>query len=172
MVVTFNIGDQVVHPQHGVGQVVKLEDRTFGSDMARRYYEISIPSAGSTLWVPLGPPGFGLRKLASRGEIQSCRQILVSTPSPLLDDARTRQANLAKRLKEGTIRDQCEIIRDLYAFGEHKSSYGSMAGFFRQTQNVLCEEWALVEEISLPEALQEVTGLLEKSRAGIAKAKS
>lgn len=160
----FNIGDQVVHPQHGVGEVVKLEDRAFGSGVTRRYYEVSIPSAGSTLWVPLEPPGYGLRKLAERADIEFCRAILASLPEPFTDDPRTRQAGLIKRLKQGTIRAQCEVVRDLYAFGEHKSMYGSMAGFFRQTQNVLCEEWALVEGVTLDEATQEVNTLLDKSR--------
>lgn len=160
----FNIGDHVVHPQHGVGQVVNLEEREFGSGVTRRYYEVSIAGAGSTLWVPLDPPSYGLRGLADRREIDACRKILASRPSPLLDDARTRQAHLAERLKQGTIRVQCEVVRDLYAFGEHKSLYGSMANFFRQTQNVLCEEWALVEGMTLEEAVQEVTSLLDKSR--------
>ena len=168
----FNIGDQVVHPQHGVGQVVKLDDREFGSGVTRRYYEISILSAGSTLWVPMDPPSFGLRNLAQRGEINACRKILASRPTPLIDDARSRQANLAERLKEGTIRVQCEVVRDLYAFGEHKSLYGSMASFFRQTQNVLCEEWSLVEGVTLAEAAQEVNSLLEKSRSMVNKSKS
>ena len=167
----FKIGDQVVLPQHGVGEVVKLEDRAFGSGVTRRYYEISILGAGSTLWVPLEPPGYGLRRLAERSEIASCRKVLASNPMPLTDDARTRQASLAARLKEGTIRVQCEVVRDLFAFGEHKSLYGSMAGFFRQTQNVLCEEWALVEGVTLDEAVQEVTSLLEKSRSTVSKSK-
>ena len=169
---TFNIGDQVVHPQHGVGEVVKLEDRAFGSGVTRRYYEISILSAGSTLWVPMDPPSFGLRNLAERSEIAACRKVLMSSPSPLIDDARSRQSNLAERLKQGSIRVQCEVVRDLYAFGEHKSLYGSMAGFFRQTQNVLCEEWALVEGVSLQEAVQEVNALLEKSRQSVVKSKA
>jgi len=168
----FRIGDQVVHPQHGVGEVVKLEEREFGSGVTRRYYEISISSAGSTLWVPLDPPAFGLRKLAARSEIARCRQILTSRPAPLTDDVRSRQSNLAERLKQGTILTQCEVVRDLYAFGEHKSLYGSMAGFFRQTQNVLCEEWALVEGVTLAEAAQEVNSLLEKSRSTVSKSKA
>lgn len=169
---TFEVGDRVVHPQHGVGHVVRLDEREFGSGVTRRYYEISIAGAGSTLWVPFDPPSFGLRKLAERSEIDHCRQILVSHPSPLTDDARSRQSNLAGRLTQGTIRTQCEVVRDLYAFGEHKSLYGSMAGFFRQTQNVLCEEWALVEGVTLAEAVQEVTSLLEKSRSMVKKSKA
>ncbi len=142
--------------------MVKLEERAF-EGVTRRYYEISITSAGSTIWVPL-EPSFGLRKPVGRAEIDHCRQILGAQPTPLVGEVRTRQAELTNRLKQGTIRTQCEIVRDLYAYGEHKSLYGSMAGFFRQTQNVLCQEWAMVEGVTLPEALEEVNSLLEKSR--------
>ena len=168
---TFKVGDQVVHPQHGVGNVVNLQEREFEPGVMRRYYEVSIPS-GSTLWVPFDPPAFGLRKLAARSEIDHCRHILVSRPASLDGDARSRQADLANRLKTGTIRTQCEIVRDLYAHGEHKSLYGSIAGFFRQTQNVLCQEWAIVEGMTFPEAMQEVTSLLEKSRRTLNKVKA
>jgi len=168
---TFKVGDQVVHPQHGVGNVVNLQEREFEPGVMRRYYEVSIPG-GSTLWGPFEPPSFGLRKLAARSEIDHCREILVSLPSPLDGDARTRQPDLANRLKVGTIRTQCEVVRDLYAHGEHKSLYGSIAGFFKQTQNVLCQEWALVEGVTLSEAMHEVTSLLEKSRRALNKAKT
>jgi CarD family transcriptional regulator len=163
---TFEIGDAVVHPQHGVGVVVKLEDREFDPGVLRGYYEISI-QGGSTIWVPVDPPSFGLRKLAERSEIDRCRKILVAHPSPLGGEPRTRQSELANRLKQGTIRTQCEIVRDLYAHGEHKSLYGTMAGFFRQTQNVLCQEWATVEGVTLSEAVEEVNSLLEKSREAL-----
>lgn len=161
----FKVGDDVVHPQHGVGRVVKLEKREFESGVTRRYYEISIPSAGSTIWVPLDPSSYGLRQLADRREIDGCRGVLTARPVPFADDARTRQTRLVERLKQGTIRVQCEVVRDLFAFGEHKSLYGSMAGFYRQTQRVLCEEWALVEGATLVEAYREVNDLLEKNRS-------
>ncbi len=152
--------------------MVKLDEREFGSGVTRQYYEISIPGAGSTLWVPMDPPAFGLRKLAPRSEIVRCRQILTSRPSPLTDDVRSRQSVLAERLKQGTIQVQCEVVRDLYAFGEHKSLYGSMANFFRQTQNVLCQEWAAVEGVTFADAIQEVISLLEKSRNMVGKSKA
>ena len=167
----FKIGDRVVHPQHGVGSVVRVEEREFDPGQTRRYYEVSV-SAGSTIWVPFDPPSFGLRTLADRSEINRCRQILAARPSPLGDDSRSRQAELTSRLRLGTIRTQCEVVRDLYAFGEHKSLYGSIAGFFRQTQHVLCQEWAIVEGITIAEAEQEVTALLEKSRQTVKKSKT
>ena len=148
--------------------MVNMEEREFEPGVVRRYYEISIPG-GSTLWVPFDPPSFGLRKLAERSEIEHCRQILLSPPAPLVGDSRSRQSDLADRLKQGTICTQCEIVRDLYAHGEHRSLYGTISGFYRQTQNVLCQEWAVLEGITLPDAIYEVNTLLEKSRRALNK---
>jgi RNA polymerase-interacting CarD/CdnL/TRCF family regulator len=162
----FEVGDQVVHPQHGLGQVVKLEVREFESGVTRQYYEISMPE-GSTVWVPVDMVTTGLRRPAERREIDRCREILISRPAPLTDDTRVRQANLSARLKQGTIFTFCEIVRDLYAYGEHKSLYGTIAGFFRVTKDVLCQEWALVEGITLAEAVQEIDSLLETGREAV-----
>lgn len=164
----FKIGDTVVHPQHGVGQVAKLEDREFERGVMRRYYEISIPG-GSTVWVPLDVPASGLRKLAGRSEIVRCRRILESHPSPLTEDSRIRQAGLAARLKQGTLAAHCEVVRDLSAYGAHKPIHGPIAAFLEAVQAVLCQEWAIVEGITLPAAAYEIGLLLEKSRSMLSK---
>ena len=72
---SFKVGERVVHPQYGVGKIVKLDEREFEPGVMRRYYEISIPG-GSTVWVPFDLGTSGLRKLTSRSEITHCRQIL------------------------------------------------------------------------------------------------
>jgi CarD family transcriptional regulator len=159
----FKIGDRVVHPQHGVGSVVKLEEREFEPGEARQYYEVSIPG-GSTLWVPLDVRTSGLRRLALKSEIAHCRKILELHPVPLDDDSRLRQSNLMARLKDGTITAHCELVRDLYAYGKHKSTYGSVAAFFQVIQQVLCQEWSIVEGISPAEAAAEIEMHLEKSK--------
>jgi len=156
------IGDRVVHPQYGVGQVVKLEEREFEPGVTRQYYEVSIP--GSTLWVPLDQPTFGLRKLTVRSEIDRCRQVLSSRPLPLTEDARLRQSDLSARLKQGTMVAHCEVVRDLSAYGAHKPISGTIAAFLRVTQDVLCQEWAAVEDVTLAEAAAEIGVLLEKSK--------
>jgi CarD family transcriptional regulator, regulator of rRNA transcription len=160
---TFKIGDRVVHPQYGVGQIVKLDEKEFEPGVMRRYYEISIPG-GSTVWVPVDLGTSGLRKLTARSEINHCRQILASHPSPLTEDARLRQSDLSVRLRQGTIAAHCEVVRDLAAHGAHKPISGTIAAFLQSTQNVLCQEWAIVEGITLAEAEAQVGLLLEKSK--------
>jgi CarD family transcriptional regulator len=159
----FEIGEMVVHPQHGIGQVVKLEKREFERGNIQRYYEISIPG-GSTVWVPIDMPDSGLRRLALKSELAVCREILKSHPSPLTEDGRVRQSGLVGHLKRGTIAAHCEIVRDLSAFVAHRAAYGTITGFLEAIQNVLCQEWAMVEGITLIEATSEISSLLEKSR--------
>lgn len=159
----FEIGETVVHPQHGVGDIVKLEDREFERGEIHRYYEISIPG-GSTVWVPVDLSDSGLRRLARKSDLALCREILTSKPSPLTEDGRVRQAELVGRLKLGTIITQCEVVRDLSAFVSHKPAYGTITAFLDAMLRVLCQEWALVEEISPAEAAAQIHLLLEKGK--------
>jgi CarD family transcriptional regulator len=157
----FEIGELVVHPQHGVGQIVKLEDREFERGDSRRYYEIQIPG-GSTLWVPVDRSNSGLRQLAHKRELVHCREILKSNPSPLMEDGRLRQSTLAAHLKRGTIAAQCEVVRDLSAFVAHRPTYGTITAFLEAMLRVLSQEWSMVEGITISEAASEIHSLLEK----------
>lgn len=157
----FTIGERVVHPQHGVGYVLKLSEREFEPGVPRQYYEISIPG-GSTVWVPVDLPNSGVRRLAGRNEIIHCRKILGAPPSPLTEDGKLRQSELVARLKQGTIAAQCEVVRDLSAFIAHKPSYGTMTALLQAAQNVLYQEWSIVEGIALMEATEEINSLLVK----------
>lgn len=157
----FEIGERVVHPQHGVGQIVKLEDREFERGATRRYYEIQIPG-GSIVWVPVDLPNSGLRRLAHKSELARCREILTAHPLPLTEDGHVRQTDLVARLKQGTIAAQCEVVRDVSAFVADKPSYGAITAFLEAMLRVLCQEWSLVEGITISEAMLEISSLLEK----------
>jgi len=159
----FEIGERVVHPQHGVGQIVKLEDREFERGDIHRYYEIHIPG-GSTVWVPVDLSNSGLRRLAHKSELAHCREILQARPLPLTDDGRVRQSTLVAHLKQGTIIAQCEVVRDLSAFVAHKPAYGTITSFLETMLRVLCQEWSLVEGITMSEAMSEISSLLEQRK--------
>ena len=158
----FEIGDRVVHPQHGVGEIVKLEDREFERGDTRKYYEIHIP--GGTVWVPIDLSNSGLRRLAQKSDLAHCREILKARPLPLMEDGRVRQSRLIDHLKKGTLAAQCEVVRDLSAFVAHKPAYGTITAFLESMLRVLCQEWAIVQEISMSEAMEEITSLLEQNK--------
>ena len=158
----FAIGDKVVHPQHGVGFVAGLEEKQFEPSAARMYYVVSIPDI--TLWVPVDLSTSGLRKLGLRNELDECRQILRDTPQAL-NPGKDLLSNLSTRIKQGTIIAQCEVVRDLTAFGWKKPLYGPLADFQRMALNVLCQEWAALKGTTQAEASYEIIGLLKTGRA-------
>jgi CarD family transcriptional regulator len=159
----FAIGDKVVHPQHGVGFVAGLEEKQFKPNAARVYYVVSIPDA--VLWVPVEQLSTsGLRKLSLLDELEQCRQVLSDTPQTL-STGKDLLTNLSNRIKQGTIVDQGEVVRDLAALGWQKPLYGSLVDFQRAILDVLCQEWAAVKGMSVADASYEINGLLKKGRA-------
>lgn len=159
---SFKVGDQVIHPRHGLGQVTNLAVKQFVEGEKRPFYEISFP--GSTLWVPFNLSNSGIRKLTVKSEIANCRRLLRAPAAPLNSDPRMRQTVLRDHLKEGTLTAHCEVVRDLAATGWHKPLSGAMAAFLKVTQEVLCQEWAAVEGVSLTEAASEIESLLDRGR--------
>jgi RNA polymerase-interacting CarD/CdnL/TRCF family regulator len=158
----FKVGDRVVHPRHGLGNVTNFAVKQFVEGEKRPFYEISFP--GSTLWVPLNLSTSGIRKLTVKSEIANCRQLLMAPAAPLNQDPRLRQTELSQHLKEGTLSAHCEVVRDLTAYGDHKPLSGALAAFLKVTLDVLCQEWAAVEGISLTEAAIEIEDLLVKGQ--------
>ncbi len=159
----FKAGQRVVHPRYGVGRITRLEDRSFEPGVARRYYEIAIEDGG-TVWVPVESDSTGLRRLAAKSEISNCRRILRSQPARLTADARAFQAEASAHLKRGTIAAQCEVVRDVSAYTVHNRVSGQLAVLLKAAQDVLCQEWAVVEGVSVPQAQAEVESLLAKGR--------
>jgi RNA polymerase-interacting CarD/CdnL/TRCF family regulator len=158
----FKIGDQVIHPRHGLGQVINLVVKQFVEGEKRPFYEISFP--GSTLWVPFSLAASAMRRLSAKSEIASCRRVLKAPAKSLNDDYRLRQVELNEHLKEGSLTARCEVVRDLTAYGWNKPLNGSIAVFLQTTKEILYQEWAAVEKTTPGEAATEIRAILEKGR--------
>jgi len=159
---SIEVGDQVIHPQHGLGRVSALTVKQFVEGEKRLFYEIAF--SGSTLWVPVDLTTSGIRKLSAKREIIGCRQLLKSPAKPVNDDSRLRQTELNDHLKVGTLTARCEVVRNLTAYGWHKPLNRSTADFLQTALDILCQEWAAVEEITPEEAATEIQTLLDKGK--------
>ena len=157
----FDIGDKVVHPQHGVGTIVDIVLEEINTEDAKQYYILSIPDI--TLWVPVDLDNTGIRKLGSKSEIDKCRQILMSDPTQL-ESGRGLVSSLVYRIRQGTILSHCEVVRDLAAYGWKKSLFGTLADFRDKGIKVFCQEWAEIENISFSDASSEIYALLKKGK--------
>ncbi len=157
----FNVGDWVVHPLHGVGQVIRLERKQL-AQAAQLYYEIAL--AQGTLWAEVEAPPAGLRRLTAKDDLPRYRTVLLSPPTPLSKDYHLRREELRTRLKQGTFQVKCEVVRDLTAHGWQKRLSDIDAALLRSARDGLCQEWAGAEAVTVAEATVEVDALLREAR--------
>jgi len=160
---TFKVDDWVVHPRHGVGQVVNIEVHQFGSGTTHPYYQIAIPNG--TMWVRVDKSPSGLRKVTPRGDLARCREVLKSRPVALMADHRERQVELTDRLRQGSLQARCELVRDLSALGWEKPLNEANAAVSRLATQVLVQEWAMADGVSERDATRDVKGLLKEGKS-------
>jgi CarD family transcriptional regulator len=161
----FKLGDAVVHPVHGVGQIVCVSEKQFTGVGAREYFEISTDKA--TVWIPVdASETSGLRRLTPKPDLAGYRTVLKSKPISLDKDHSKRRLDLSGRLKQGSFQALCEMVRDLTARSWSRPLGGSDAVLLRKTHDLLCQEWAAASGVTVGQAAQEVdTALLEAKRA-------
>jgi len=159
----FKAGDYVVHPAHGIGQIVRLEERRLAEDVPRLYYVIVADK--STVWVPVNAdPAAQLRELTPMREMEQYRSLLKSHPVSLEKDHSKRRLAIAERLRHGSFQSLCEVVRDLTARAWRKPLNEAEAALLLKIRMDLCREWAAANGITLAEAIQEVEALLKEGQ--------
>jgi CarD family transcriptional regulator len=159
----FKAGDYVVHPTHGVGQIVRLEEQQLAEAEPRLYYVLVADK--STVWVPANTdPAAQLRELTPKREMARYRKLLKSSPVSLDKDHSKRRLEIAARLRQGSFQCVCEVVRDLAALAWRKPLNGAEAVLLQKLQMDVCREWAVTDGVSLDEAIREVKALLQEGR--------
>ncbi|HVN55559.1 MAG TPA: CarD family transcriptional regulator [Anaerolineaceae bacterium] len=164
----FQVGESVVHPSHGVGQIIGIKSQQFFDREREDYYEISLPNG--TVWVSVADQDrIGLRQVADRAELDACRLILLSQPAEMNKDFRKRRVEVLERLREGTLRSICMVVRDLTAISWQKPLSEADAATLHKIYDNLCREWAASTGLSLDETTQLLDSLLNELRSTYAQ---
>jgi CarD family transcriptional regulator len=114
----FKIGDRVIHPTHGTGQIINVKEREFSGKPARLYYEVALPKR-VTLWVPTeSPEASRLRLETIKSELNQPPDLSKITPVLLSNTTYPqRSSGQVNRLKEGPIQRIRQVVRNLLAWG-------------------------------------------------------
>ena len=159
----FRTGDDVVHPNYGVGSIVRLEERELAASGMRWYYVLAIGTA--TVWMPMQADGSTtLRAVTRKQDLEQYRAVLSSQPTVLDRDYKKRHLGLIERLTHSSFRVMCEIVRDLAALGWDRPMGETDSTMLKKVQNNLWREWAAATGQSDQEAIQEVEALLRVGR--------
>ena len=159
----FKVGDDVVHPSHGVGRIVGLEERELGTGGLRWYYKLVIGT--STIWMPVQASGAtGLRAVTRSQDLDQYRTTLSGRPARLNRDYKQRRLDLSERLTHSSFQVICEIVRDLSALGWSRPMGDSDATMLKRVHQNLWREWAAATGQSEQDAIREIESLLRAGR--------
>ena len=156
---TFKVGENVVHPMHGVGAVVAIEEKNLEGAKST-YYVVDIGT--QTFWIPVNKANdIGLRPVASKKKLADVIKILQSKATPLKDDLRQRQQEIAARLTDRSLENISRLIRDLYERSARGKLNESDSSTLRRMKALLVGEWAVSRNISREEAEKQLEATLK-----------
>lgn len=143
----YKVGDKVVYPAHGAGEVVSIEQREVAGQW-RDYYILQLTFSGLTLAVPMNDAGrLGLRSLMLPGEVQRVLKILSGEEAgDKLPAKWNRRARLlADIIKTG---DVCSLAAAVHTLAERARARALAIGekrLFEQARDILLSELKLVQ---------------------------
>ena len=159
----FSVGDKVVYPAHGVGQVAAVETQEVAG-LTLEVYVVTFDHEKMTLRVPTKKAKTaGLRHLAADAVMS---QALVT----LKGRARIKRTMWSRRAQEyeakinsGDLIAISEVVRDLYRSEEQPEQSYSERQLFEQAMDRMSREIGAVRKLTLTEAVQLIEKQLAKS---------
>ena len=108
-----NIGDKVVYPMHGAGEITGVEENEVGG-VVNSYYVFRLPMGNMKLMLPVDKvEDAGLRELISPAQVEQVVDVLTAETDPVLGSWNKRFHTNLERLKSGDIFDAAAIARNL-----------------------------------------------------------
>lgn len=109
----FAVGDLVVHPDYGAGEIVGAE-RQGSLEGFENSYVIHIAQQDLTLYVPRHRmTELGVRPVMSQARFDRTVEVLSSQPMWLPDDYKERQKIIEEQIKTGRTLEIAKAVRDL-----------------------------------------------------------
>ncbi len=161
---SFQIGDKVVYPNHGVGTIEQISSRNL-SGQPEKFYLLRINSSSLTVMVPFtSVENVGLRKIVKHGEVERVLTYLSNGSCESPADWKFRFKENSEKMRTGSILQVAEVMKSLLNLARAKPLS------FREKKMLDRARHLLVSELATVKSLQErqVEMLLDKA---LAKAK-
>lgn len=162
-VVEFKIGERVVYPSHGVGEITGINSQAIG-DSEIQVYVISFARDKMTLKVPVKRAAIaGLRTLVSKNEVQKIYDTLQGKPKQGNRMWSRRAQEYEAKINSGDVVAIAEVVRDLYKNVDNDRSYSERT-IYESAINRLATEISILESSSLEEAVEKLVETLKEKK--------
>ena len=160
---TFNAGDLVVYPTHGVGKITAIETQEIAGHTLN-VFVVLFDKDRMTLRVPLAKAKVsGLRKLSSRKEMDAALAKLRGRSRAKRTMWSRRAQEYEAKINSGDLISIAEVVRDLHrAENQPEQSY-SERQLYESALDRMAREVAAIEQIDREAAIGILTKSLQKA---------
>ena len=108
-----NIGDKVVYPMHGAGEITGIEEQEVGG-VTQSYYILRLPMGSMKLMLPVDKiEEIGLRDIIDKSRLEELKEVL-SGESDMAQGSWNKRFHLTlDRLKTGDVLEVAAVVRNL-----------------------------------------------------------
>jgi RNA polymerase-interacting CarD/CdnL/TRCF family regulator len=158
LMLDYQVGDKVIHATHGLGEVVKIDEK-FIHERQMLCYVVCI--GDMTIWVMADEAGkSGLRLPTPRSDFGELFAILSSPGEPLPVDRFERRTHLLDRMKDGKLASICAVIRDLVFYRQVRKFNEYDKSTLERAKNLLISEWTYSLSVTPAQAKNELVQLI------------
>jgi CarD family transcriptional regulator len=156
----FKANDFVVHPAHGVGQILAIEEQTVAG-ASLEFFVVYFAKRKMTLRAPTRKAAnVGMRELSHHTAIEQVRLTLSQAPHKTRGNWSRLVQEYESKINSGNIIAVAEVVRDLYRPAVGSSQSYSERQLYTVALDRLAGEVALVEHITEEEAVLELESLV------------
>lgn len=168
--ITFNVGDKVVYPAHGVGEITGCETQVVvGTEISM--YVIEFEQEKMTLRVPTNRvEASGLRPLNSESTVVGAIDILKGRARAGRGMWSRRAQEYEAKIHSGDITAIAEVVRDLHKNVDDPDRSYSERVIYESALGRLAGEYAAVKKLTHAKAIDSLEAIL-KSRKDASKKK-
>jgi len=152
----FKIGEIVVYPKHGVGEIMHIESMSI-SNIKTKFYVVKMEQAKLTIRVPLDKQKeVGLRKISSKKIIEEVFSVLKLKPKVRRIMWSRRAQEYDAKIYSGDPVRIAEVIRDLFRKNSQPEQSYSERQMFQVALERLAREVAAVEKTDYFQATEKI----------------
>ena len=151
---TFQVGDKVIYPNHGLGVVTRIEEKTILGTTCG-FYHLRIVANETIVLVPVANvDGVGLRRAISDAEVERLFALLGDGKIDNHQNWKGRFKDNSDKMRSGSIYDVADVLKSLTFLSKSKSLS------FREKRMLDRAKFLVISEIS--EVAREKTELVEQ----------
>jgi len=151
--VTFEAGDKVIYPNHGLGIVERIEEKTILGTTCG-FYHLRIVANDTTVLVPVSNvDGVGLRRAISDEEVERLFGLLGDGKIDNHQNWKGRFKDNSDKMRSGSIYEVADVLKSLTFLAKSKSLS------FREKRMLDRAKFLIISEVS--EVMRETAAAIE-----------